>query len=26
MNWDQVGDQICSVARTMSILGDRWTM
>jgi DNA-binding HxlR family transcriptional regulator len=26
VNWDQVGDQICSVARTMSILGDRWTM
>jgi DNA-binding HxlR family transcriptional regulator len=26
MHWDDVGSQVCSVARTMSILGDRWTM
>jgi DNA-binding HxlR family transcriptional regulator len=26
MRWDDVGNQICSVARTTAILGDRWTM
>lgn len=26
MHWDQVGSQVCSIARTMSIVGDRWTM
>jgi DNA-binding HxlR family transcriptional regulator len=26
MHWDDVGSQVCSIARTMSILGDRWTM
>ncbi len=26
MHWDDIGTQVCSIARTMSILGDRWTM
>lgn len=26
MKWQDVGDMPCSVARSMSILGDRWTM
>lgn len=26
MKWDEVGEQPCSVARTLSVLGDRWTM
>jgi DNA-binding HxlR family transcriptional regulator len=26
MHWDDVGSQVCSIARTMSILGDRWTL
>jgi DNA-binding HxlR family transcriptional regulator len=26
MRWDDVGRQICSLARTTAILGDRWTM
>jgi len=26
MKWDDVGDQPCSVARTMAVIGDRWTM
>ncbi|UPK28604.1 winged helix-turn-helix transcriptional regulator [Bradyrhizobium sp. 195] len=26
MRWDDVADQHCSVARSMAILGDRWTM
>ncbi len=26
MKWEEIGDQPCSVARTLSILGDRWTM
>ncbi|RZF54720.1 transcriptional regulator [Acinetobacter halotolerans] len=26
MKWDEIGDQPCSVARTLSVLGDRWTM
>jgi DNA-binding HxlR family transcriptional regulator len=26
MKWDDVGSQACSVARTMAVIGDRWTM
>lgn len=26
MRWDDVSDQKCSVARSLAILGDRWTM
>ena len=26
MHWNDVGSQVCSIARTMSVLGDRWTM
>jgi DNA-binding HxlR family transcriptional regulator len=26
VHWDDVGSQVCSIARTMSVLGDRWTM
>ncbi|MEC7119286.1 MAG: helix-turn-helix domain-containing protein [Pseudomonadota bacterium] len=26
MKWQDVGDQPCSVARTLSVIGDRWTM
>ena len=26
MKWDDIGSQPCSIARTLSILGDRWTM
>ncbi len=26
MKWDDVGDMACSVARTLSVTGDRWTM
>ncbi|WP_262462802.1 winged helix-turn-helix transcriptional regulator [Alloalcanivorax balearicus] len=26
MKWDDVGNQACSVARTMAVIGDRWTM
>lgn len=26
MKWQAVGEQPCSVARTLSIIGDRWTM
>ena len=26
MRWDDVADQHCSVARSMAIFGDRWTM
>ena len=26
MKWQDVGDMPCSVARSMAILGDRWTM
>lgn len=26
MKWDQVGDTACSIARTVSVIGDRWTM
>ncbi|WP_130802529.1 winged helix-turn-helix transcriptional regulator [Acinetobacter ihumii] len=26
MKWDNIGEQPCSIARTSSIIGDRWTM
>ena len=26
MRWDQMQDENCSIARTLSIIGDRWTM
>ena len=26
MRWDQIGDVTCSVARSLSIVGDRWTL
>jgi DNA-binding HxlR family transcriptional regulator len=26
MKWQEVGEQPCSVARTLSVVGDRWTM
>ena len=26
MRWEDIGDQVCSVARTLSVIGDRWSM
>lgn len=26
MRWDEIDTQVCSVARTLSVIGDRWTM
>ena len=26
MRWDDVGDQTCSIARTLAVVGDRWTL
>ncbi len=26
MKWDEVGDTACPIARTLSVVGDRWTM
>ncbi len=26
MKWEEIGKQPCSIARTLSVLGDRWTM
>ena len=26
MKWDQIAEQPCSVARALSVLGDRWTL
>jgi DNA-binding HxlR family transcriptional regulator len=26
MRWDELADQNCSVARTISVIGDRWTL
>ena len=26
MKWDDVGQLNCSVARTLAVIGDRWTM
>lgn len=26
MRWDQIQDQSCAIARTLSVVGDRWTL
>lgn len=26
MRWDELGDEHCSIARTVSVIGDRWTL
>ncbi len=26
MRWTDIGDEQCSIARTLSVIGDRWTM
>ena len=26
MRWDEIDSQVCSVARTLSLVGDRWTL
>ena len=26
MRWQEIGDAHCSVARTLSVIGDRWTL
>ncbi len=26
MKWDDLADQVCSVARTTAVIGDRWTL
>ena len=26
MKWDDLGDEPCSVARTLAVVGDRWTL
>ncbi|OUS24290.1 transcriptional regulator [Gammaproteobacteria bacterium 45_16_T64] len=26
MRWDEIDSQVCSIARTLSIIGDKWTM
>lgn len=26
MRWSEIGEQECSVARTLSVIGDRWTL
>lgn len=26
MRWSEIGDQRCSIARTLSVVGDRWTL
>ena len=26
MRWNEIGDEYCSVARTLSVIGDRWTL
>lgn len=26
MGWDEVGDSVCPSARTLAVIGDRWTM
>lgn len=26
MRWRDIGEQTCSIARTLSVIGDRWTM
>ena len=26
MRWSEIGEEACSVARTVSVIGDRWTL
>lgn len=26
MRWDEIDQQLCSVARSLAIVGDRWTL
>ncbi len=26
MSWDDIGDTVCPIARSLSVVGDRWTM
>ena len=26
MRWDDIGQQVCSVARSLSVVGERWTL
>lgn len=26
MKWEEIGKQPCSIARTLSVIGDRWTL
>jgi DNA-binding HxlR family transcriptional regulator len=26
MRWDELGEERCSIARTVSVIGDRWTL
>jgi hypothetical protein len=26
MKWNEVGTQVCSLARSLSVVGDRWTL
>jgi DNA-binding HxlR family transcriptional regulator len=26
MRWDDIGLQVCSVARALSVVGERWTL
>lgn len=26
MQWNELGEQPCSVVRTLSVIGDRWTL
>jgi Predicted transcriptional regulators len=26
MSWDDIGDSVCPIARSLAVLGDRWTM
>ncbi|MEM6604469.1 MAG: transcriptional regulator, partial [Pseudomonadota bacterium] len=26
MRWDQIDQQVCSVARALSVVGERWTL
>lgn len=26
MSWDDVGESLCPIARSLAVLGDRWTL
>jgi DNA-binding HxlR family transcriptional regulator len=26
VRWDEIGSQVCSLARTLAVIGDRWTL